>query len=412
MNQSAMLLKLEIKRAMKNLKRLMLGALIIAGVIILIVVCCASLRKEKKVINHARVALVTNNNTVIESVGMDVISNMETAENLFEFIVTDEESAMNEFEKGSLSGVIIFPNNYISEIGRGDNVPAKVYLRTQGTSMALGMISELCSAAGSLLASTEANSYALQDMLKEYKVVDHRNEMIDDMDVISARVILSRDEVFNKITLVGEGEVSIALGYACSALVMLFLLWGMSCGTVLKSDSYVLTKKLEAGMIPVRKQLAYKFMALFILLATLYLIIFGLLFASYPLARELYMLVDIDKFAKLLLLFFSMIPVLLLATSIIMACFSLAANQIGGILLLFILTLVMGYSSGCLLPIVYIPKVIRAFGKVLPTHFMLKEATNAVIGTVDLKCVVIILAYALLFYLISVVAAVYKGRRV
>lgn len=411
MNQSQMLMRLEIKRAMKNFKKLMVGALIIALVVVLIVVCCASLRKEKKVIKHAAVALVTNNNTVIESVGMDVLGNMETAENLFEFRVTTEEEAMEAFKNEELSGVIIFPNNYIAEIGRGDNVPAKVYLRTQGVSFSLGMVAELCSAAGSLLAATEANSYALADMLKEYKLTVHRSEMIEDMDIVSARVILSRDEAFDKITVVGEGDVSIALGYACSALVMLVLLWGLSCGAVLKSDSPVLTKKLEAGLIPVRKQMAYKYIALFILLGSMLLIMFGLLFASYPFAKDLYKLVDIDKFAKLILLLIAFLPILLLGTAIIMASFSLAANQIGGILLLFILTIVMGYSSGCLLPLVYIPKVIRAFGSVLPTTFMLKEATNAALGLIDIKCTLIILAYALFFYAISVAATVYKGRR-
>lgn len=410
MKQSKMLLRLEIKRAMKKLPQLLLGAAVISAVVAVIVICCAVSDKASGTVNKNRVALVTNNNKLVENVGMEMLDSMETVQNLFQFSVCDEETAMELFRNGELEGVIIFPDNYIDGIGRGDNDPAQLYVKTGDMSYALSMIAEIADAAGSLLASTEAASYALQDWCKEYQV-QNAGVMIDAMDVAAARVILSREDIFSKVTIYGEGDVSFAQSYFCAAIVILVLLWGLSCGTILKSDSIVLTKKLHANLIPTEKQQLIKLAALTCLLLAVYLIIGTILAAAFFAAPEVFRAVDITSIWQLLLLLIAFLPAILLSASIVMFAYTAASNQIGGILLLFISTIVMSYISGCLLPSVYLPKTLRAAAKYLPTTYMHTEATNALAGVVDVRCILIILLFACGFFAASVGIMKYKENK-
>lgn len=410
MKQSKMLLRLEIKRAMKKLPQLLLGAAIISVVVAVIVICCAVSDKASGNVKKNRVALVTNNNKLVENVGMEMLDSMETVENLFQFTVYDEATAMELFRNGELEGVIIFPDNYIDGIGRGDNEPAQLFVKSGDMSYALSLIAEIADAAGSLLASTEAASYALQDWCKEYQI-QGSGVMIDAMDVTAARVILSREDIFSKVTIYGEGDVSFAQSYFCAAMVILVLLWGLSCGTILKSDSLVLTKKLHANLISTEKQQLIKLAALICLLAAVYLIIGALLVTAFLAVPEVFRTVDIVSIWQIILLLAAFIPVIVLAASIVMFAYVAASNQIGGILLLFISTIVMSYISGCLLPSVYLPKTIRALAKYLPTTYMHTEATNALAGVVDIRCILILVLFTCAFFAASVGIMKYKESK-
>jgi hypothetical protein len=406
-----MLLKLEIKRAMKNLPQLILGVAIITLAVVVIMVFCAYSGNSQTTTAKSSIALVTNNNTLIESVGMDVLGNMESAKNLFDLSVLEEDEAVKAFNDGNLLGVVIFPNNYIESISRGENEPAHVMLKNDGISFSLNLIAELCGAASNLLAATEAQSYAAADLCNEYGPVEDKSQIIDDMDVNCARVILEREDNFNKVTIYGEGDVSVAQGYACSAVVILVLLWGVSCGSVLKSDSPVLVKKLSANLISVEKQQIFKLIALICLIGSMFLLLGMALLLTFPFAKELYEIVDIKTIWQLVLMLLAFIPAVILSAAIVIFSFTAASNQIGGIILLFIETIIMSYMSGCLMPSVYLPDTVETAGKVLPAYFMQKQATNALSGFVDLKNTIIILVYAVVFTVISCIIMEIRSRR-
>ncbi|MGN0165630.1 MAG: ABC transporter permease [Lachnospiraceae bacterium] len=411
MKQSRMLLKLEIKRAMTKLPRILMGALLISLVVAAIVLFGAVSNKGTVEVKATRVALVTNNNKLVENVGMKMMGNMETVVNLFEFSIETEEEALKKFENMELEGIVIFPDNYIDNIGRGENDPARVLIRSAGFSYSVSMIAEIADAAGSLLGSTEAASYALQDWAKEYEISDS-GSMVDEMDVTDARVILSREDIFNKVTIYGEDDVSFTQSYFCSALVILVLLWGLSCGTILKSDSLVLTKKLSANLISTEKQMLIKFVALVSLLGSVFVVIGALLLGGFAVAPQAFELIEIDSMWQIVLLLLSFIPVIILGAAIVMLAYTLASNQLGGILLLFIGIIVMSYVSGCLFPSVYLPETIRSIAKYLPTTYMHKEATNALAGMVDIRCILIMVFFSCACFVASVGIMKYKENKV
>lgn len=412
MYQSLMLLRLEIKRAMKSLPQLIAGALVIFAIMGLIIVFTVISENEGTVTKKMSVDLAANNNTIIETVGMDVLSNMEIAENNLNIsMVESEDEGIKRFENGETDALIIFPDNYIASVDRGENLPAKVYLRNSGYSFTVSLIAKLCGVAGDLLAAAESSSYAAGDLCNEFEIRQYKSEILEDVDVINARMILSREDNFSKLTIYGENNVPIAMEYACAVLVMITLLWGISCGTMIKSDSPVLVKKLEANLLPLSKQIFFKLVALICLMGTMFLILCVAVIAAFLLKPDVFEMIGITDVWQIVMLIPMSIPTVICASAIVLFAFTAASNQIGGILLLSLGTVAMGYASGCLMPAVYLPMTIRNSFGLWPTYYMKQQAINAISGKPDFACMMMIMLFAVAFYAASAALMKYRYRR-
>ncbi len=412
MYQSLMLLRLEIKRAMKSLPQLIAGALVIFAIMGLIIVFTVISENEGTVTRKMSVDLAANNNTIIETVGMDVLSNMEIAENNLNIsMVESEDEGIKRFENGETDALIIFPDNYIASVDRGENLPAKVYLRNSGYSFTVSLIAKLCGVAGDLLAAAESSSYAAGDLCNEFEIRQYKSEILEDVDVINARMILSREDNFSKLTIYGENNVPIAMEYACAVLVMITLLWGISCGTMIKSDSPVLVKKLEANLLPLSKQIFFKLVALICLMGTMFLILCVAVIAAFLLKPDVFEMIGITDVWQIVMLIPMSIPTVICASAIVLFAFTAASNQIGGILLLSLGTVAMGYASGCLMPAVYLPMTIRNSFGLWPTYYMKQQAINAISGKPDFACMMMIMLFAVAFYAASAALMKYRYRR-
>ena len=249
------------------------------------------------------------------------------------------------------------------------------------------------------------------DMLRAYEFDDIVWDYDTNLDVTNMRMVLSREENFVKVTIYGEDDTTMSQSYACAAFVMLLLLWGLSCGAMIRNDGRVMTGKLKVGGVSVLKQELIRFCALVFLLGSMLLLIFGTLMAAFPFAKNAFAQIGVTGIGQLAFLLLSFIPSLLFAGAAVLFVFTAAANEIGGILMLFTGTIVMGYMSGCLLPSVYLPKPIRRAAAYLPTTYMHEEAKAAIRGSFDIKSALIILAFALFFFIAAVLIRAYKSTR-
>ena len=61
---------------------------------------------------------------------------------------------------------------------------------------------------------------------------------------------------------------------------------------------------------------------------------------------------------------------------------------------------------------VYLPKAIRRAAKFLPTTYMREEAENALAGIIDMKHVLIMLAFSAGFFLAGYIIKNYRSKRI
>ena len=413
MHQTSMYARLSLKRAAKKLPQLILGSLAISAVVVIVVLFCAYSRNAEGVLARTRIGLVAGDNDFFRELAGGILGNMESSEAMLQFETLEEADAMKKYENGELEGIISFPNDFLGNIGRGKDHPAIIRIKKDGVAYDLGIILNLAESAERYLEGAESSNFSVIDTLREFGYYDEYHRQYDDeIDMTNMRVVLSREANFTRVTVLGVDGTTMTQSYACAALVMLLLLWGLSCGAMVVGEGKIMSGKLQISGVSVLWQELCRLVSLIFLLGCMLLLVFGLLYTSFPFAKTAFEQVGIIKTDQITLLLISFIPALIFAAAAVQFCFTAASNEIGGILLLFTGTIVTGYMSGCLIPSVYLPQTIRRLARFLPTTYMHKAAEAAIGKKLDTHASLILLGFALAFFLASYAIRRYKNTKV
>ena len=87
---------------------------------------------------------------------------------------------------------------------------------------------------------------------------------------------------------------------------------------------------------------------------------------------------------------------LITVTTFLYMLYSLAGSRTGGVLFIFLLSVVMVYLSGGLVPSVFLPKLMQAAGEWLPTTYLIRAAGAFVTGrgeTLGGQCLAVLCLY-------------------
>ena len=80
-----------------------------------------------------------------------------------------------------------------------------------------------------------------------------------------------------------------------------------------------------------------------------------------------------------------LLPVMLMFTAMALLGHELAGNMVSGLLLQFLLTVGMGYVSGCFYPSGFFPETIQLAGRILPSGVALNYAARCMSGKLCLQ---------------------------
>lgn len=380
MSLAQMFRRIEIKRALKILPQYFIGTLLLSFVIALLALGGTMLGKKNEEKVAVQIALVLNDNVELSTLGMQVLENAQSTDGLAQFSTVTEEEAMTGLANGTFSGAVIFPDQFVDDVNSSEKAEAHVYFPQFGNSFNDSILKGLVDAGGVLLTATEVGVENVRNYCYKYEVdKEIRWELVDEASMLIAEYSMSREETFVKDTASGTGTVNMVQYYFCAAIVLLLLLGGISCGPLLKGDTKAYQNQLIHHRIGPVQQLLTKYMAVVALFAVLYTAIFaclgcGRLFAAKPVEKFF----EIGSAKELMVWFISGLPILLLAAAIVVFVYAFSANQIGGILLLFLVSLLMGYASGCLAPSAFLPSKLREIGDDLPTAVMFTMLRNGV----------------------------------
>ncbi len=371
--------KIEWKRAMKMLPQYFLGVLLLGGVLVLTIVCGTMLTDESEKKEELKVALVMNENSYMSNFGIEVLESSKSTGSLCEFAIVEEAQARAGLEDGTYCGVIIFPKNFVNSVLYQDEKnAAALYMPRFGNAFNNGLLSGLARAASGMLSATEAGLKAAEEVAIYYRASDNAIKRISsDMESIFGEYAYSREECFVEDIASGTGGQSPVQYYFCAALVLLLLLGGVSCGPLLKGDTKAFENQLYLHRIGPVRLAGIRYLAVLSLFGTLYTLIFLALAILQMWKPDLiYELFTISNLLELLVWYASGVPMLLLAAAMVCFIYAFAGNQIGGILMLFVFTVVCGFASGLLAPAAYLPVAVRVIGGYLPTKFMLETVLS------------------------------------
>ncbi|MBO4324023.1 MAG: ABC transporter permease [Lachnospiraceae bacterium] len=397
MKLTGTLIRMEEKRTLKILPQYILGVVLLTALIGAVVAFCALATDRNVAEQDMDVALVMNDNDFLRTFGMDVLESSSSVSALCTFIETDEEDAMKGLESGRYSGVVLFPDHFVGNSLSGkEDLQAQMYLpKIDGFSNRL--IAGIAQIAGGLLGRTEVGIYtavavaSAAENATEYDI----GRVEYDVQNLYFDYFMAREDFYSKDSASGTGNQTVVQYYVCAAIVLLLLLGGISCGPLLKGDPIAFEKQLALHRIGTAKLLLIRYLAVLSLFGILYVLMFGGFLTWFAVHPESFQnLLDLSSYEEIGYWFLAGLPVLLPAAAIVVFVYSFAANQIGGILLLFILVMVMGYASGLLAPAAFLPAKIRVIGAYLPTARMLNVMKNGMTHAVDFKLLGMVLIEA------------------
>jgi len=413
MKLTGTLIRMEEKRTLKILPQYFLGVFLLTA-LIGVVVMFSVLATEKDVTKQdMTVALVLHDNDFLRTFGLDVLESSSSVEDLCTFIETDEEDAEKGMKEGRYAGAVIFPDHFVgSAITGEENLRAQMYIpKMDGFSNRI--IAGLAEIAGGLLGKTEAGIYTatLIAAMPENADENDVDRVENDIRNLFFDFAIGRDNFYTKDSASGTGNQTVVQYYVCAAFVLLLLLGGISCGPLLKGDPIAFEKQLALHRIDTAKLLAIRYLAVLTLFAVLYATIFALFFGWFLIHPASFAAVlDLSTAEEIWYWFICGLPVLLPAAAIVVFVYTFAANQIGGILLLFLFVMIMGYASGLLAPAAYLPSKIRVIGAYLPTARMLNVMKNGMTHAVDFSLLLTVVAEASIVLGCSMGISVLKRR--
>lgn len=413
MKLTGTLIRMEEKRTLKILPQYFLGVFLLTA-LIGVVVMFSVLATEKDVTKQdMTVALVLHDNDFLRTFGLDVLESSSSVEDLCTFIETDEEDAEKGMKEGRYAGAVIFPDHFVgSAITGEENLRAQMYIpKMDGFSNRI--IAGLAEIAGGLLGKTEAGIYTATLIAAMPENADENDveRVENDIRNLFFDFAIGRDNFYTKDSASGTGNQTVVQYYVCAAFVLLLLLGGISCGPLLKGDPIAFEKQLALHRIDTAKLLAIRYLAVLTLFAVLYATIFALFFGWFLIHQASFAAVlDLSTAEEIWYWFICGLPVLLPAAAIVVFVYTFAANQIGGILLLFLFVMIMGYASGLLAPAAYLPSKIRVIGAYLPTARMLNVMKNGMTHAVDFSLLLTVVAEASIVLGCSMGISVLKRR--
>ncbi|MBO4626743.1 MAG: ABC transporter permease [Lachnospiraceae bacterium] len=387
-------LGLEAKRALKIVPQYYLGTLLLVTLFAAVTLCGQKALGGDELQGSVNIALVMNDD-YIENFGLDVLQSAASAATVFRFSEATEEDGMAGLREGRYDGVMIFPENFVDSVF-SDNYAgaAKLYSPKMLNSLNQGLMEGIVEVGCNLIKVSASQVQAGVAVAREHGADDTDAWRIqDDLENLLADRVINREESFVAEDASGTYGQTLLQYYFCAGIVMLLMLGGVACGTLLKSDAKSLEDQLAMRGIGSPLLALARYLSVLMLFFAFYVSLFLILYVvwlGWPDTLERYL--GIMKVGELWFWFCAGIPVLLLAAALVLFVYTFAANQIGGILLLFLITAIMGYASGCIVPSAYLPKAVRGPGRYLPTATMLRVSVDGLKQLSNVRGTLVLLA--------------------
>lgn len=321
---------------------------------------------------------------------LGMVSNMESLSSMVTVKqTTSEEEARSMLENGEASAAVIIPEGMIHTVMTGTNdLPARI-LYPGDPSLETLIFRQIVDSLAQMVASAQTGVYALYEIYADFdaseKQQDKANSQLNDLYI---NTVLDRTSLFSVLAVSSDENAAdtdtsgtdntigtnstILTGYLCSGLALLFLLSGINlCFFFLAPNKSVPTALVRLGLSDSFCHLADFSAALFCQ---------WLIFSSVTL------LLGAFGVAAGILSSFSFAPVFLCC--LLCAAFSCAMqlficricrSKLTCMLTTFVVSLLLLYCSGCLIPSAFLPDVLRRISSFLPGS-QLKNCLFALFG--------------------------------
>lgn len=407
----------------KRILRLFPRICIVTFVVMIIGICLVSVNSKDKDSQNGQLSkmnvgiVATEGDKWFIDFGMQFIENSDDLKYICDFQNVTEEDGQKMLETEELDVLVIFPDDYVESVYYGVEEPIILRYGKAQAGVSSLFFKRLSDAISQYMMEAKAGIYAMQDMYENWDInyKSHANQLTERYIM----KILSRKNILETEIISSTGSINEIVYYGAAGLVLVFLLWGLNCGSILGKKEDVLSLLLMRRGLSFFKQFICRSGALFLLFLLNYMCIVGIVlvvagfFSGYvgnyaAVVDDAYSLSDIINVSDFVV-YIKIIPVILMACFLVLVVYEAFDDGISAMLFMFFFTVIMAFLSGFFYPASFFPEWVQYMGHILPTgvmhEYIVKCVSNEEIGVSLLK----ILFYCIFFIAFQQIRAKYRG---
>ncbi len=401
-------LNLQIKRALKHFPAILAITILITACISMVCAIIIKQNAENENQKKIKIGITGDLSQTYLDIGITAIESIDTSRFSIEFVTMDEEQAQKEVRGGKLSGYIRIPDGFVESVVRMDNIPIVYVTSDSPTGFGSILMNEVAKTISDIVAQTQKGIYGMQKISKEYKRTENYKENTDKINIEYIETVLNRTSVFETEYLGMSDGVSMGAYFVCGGIMMILLLWGITCNSYLYKKDRSMEKLLVSKGSSVFSQVICEYLS-FIFITVLVFMLFAFT-AGLALQNIKLGIAEIDSVYPSDFIFYiiKILPVILMITSVHFLFYECISGYVGVILIQFIFALGTGYICGCLYPSHYFPESIQKISSFLPTGLGVTYMRQSISGTLSLKSIIGVISFTAVFLALSIVFRAYR----
>lgn len=307
-------------------------------------------------VGRIAVGVVLPEDDKLSGLAVSMVSSMDSVGSLCEFRYVEAEEGKRLLKNGDIFALMEIPQGMVAGIMDGSNIPVDIIF-PRNAGLEASVFKELTEAGSSILGTAQAGIYGADEFLRLHRLELSVPQAEKDLNKIFMKYALSREDYFRTRQVSASGDVSAAVFYGISAVVLVLLLLGVPAAPIVRPYGRVMEQKLYMLGIGRWKRTAVRTFTLALpMLFVSGIPLFWCVYKGYLTFRG------------------GTIPMWILicmaASGWILFLYELCGSTAAGILLLFFSTVAMMFLSGSIVPEAFLPEAFGAVGKWMPSSFL------------------------------------------
>ncbi len=395
--------KLSLKRCAKVFPFLMVVSLALAIAISMILSGMMKMAEADEKNQRFKIGLVGESDSMYLDFGVSALKTLDSSRYTVDIIEMTEEEAQKKINNSEISAYVVLTDEFIENAASGKLGKVK-YVTTAGSVDLVSIFkTELTKAVSELLYETQKGIFGLKKALNEAGGSDKTRDYMTDISFEYVAEIINRTD-FYEVEVIGVGDgLSFNSYLLCGFGTLLFLLMGLSLVPIFAKTDKTFFRVLASRSINAPSQILAEFISYFLMIyAVLAVILLGL--SAVPEVSTIFP--ELARFrgtADVLLILIKLAPFVFVISSYQFLLFGLTSGIASGILMQFLAAVFMGYVTGCIYPISFLPDSISRITSFLPSAAARSYTSSIVSGEVNQDSLLLALAWGIVFLLISIV---------
>lgn len=350
-------LKLELKRALKNIPYFFAGAIVLTVLLGTIAFSASKMLYQGRSVGQIEVGVVLPEGDAVAGQAISMITSLESVGSLCNFTYVDEEQGREMMRRGELYAMMVIPQGFVEDIINGTNTPISVVFPANA-GLEASIFRQLTSSGAKTLGIAQAAIYAADEFCYLHGMTGSIQTVEDDLNAIYMKYAVSRSGYFKEKTVSASEDIPVPVYYGISAAVLFLLLCGIPAANLVKTPEKVLVQKLKLlgiGRFQVTAARLCSLTFLELLISVWILVpLMACGFVEFGILSVTCWILSCVGASTIILLFYEM-----------------AGSLMAGVMFLFLASVGMVFVAGGLIPSVFLPEGIRALGKWMPVTYIM-----------------------------------------